>query len=102
MSMYLNSTKTLNELFTLTKTPEGTVSPATVTSSDEEIAKWVLNDEGTDSVFTALKEGKAKKPGISMCSAHIVLHQGGISLCPFAINKKHKRLGYAMVIQPLV
>lgn len=60
MSMYLNSTKTLNELFTLTKTPEGTVSPATVTSSDEEIAKWVLNDEGTDSVFTALKEGKAK------------------------------------------
>ncbi len=60
MNMFVNSTKALEDLYILTQTPEGIVSPAKVSSSDEEVAKWVKNEEGTDSVFTALKEGTAK------------------------------------------
>ena len=60
MSMFVNTSKNLNELYTLTSTPAGNVAPATVKSGDEEIAKWVVNEAGTDSVFTALKEGSTK------------------------------------------
>ena len=39
----------------------GTVQPATMKSSNEEVAKWVYtNEEKTDSVFTALKAGTTK------------------------------------------
>ena len=61
MNMFLNSSKTPRELYTLTSIPQGVVAPEiTITSSDEEIAKWVVNQESTDSVLTALKEGTAK------------------------------------------
>ena len=39
----------------------GTLQPATMKSSNEEVAKWVYTDEEkTDSVFTALKAGTTK------------------------------------------
>lgn len=60
MTMYVNESKTLDELYYITSIPEGTVDSISVKSSDTDIAAWVKNEEGTDSVFTALKEGKAK------------------------------------------
>ena len=65
--MYENTTKNLTDnqdfFYTLNQTPEGTIQPAQVKSSDEEIAKWIKIDEtnaNSDSLFTAVKAGKAK------------------------------------------
>ncbi len=36
------------------------IKPAQIKSADEEIAKWVKNEEGTDSTFTAVNPGMTK------------------------------------------
>lgn len=38
----------------------GTPQTAQIKSADEEIAKWIVNEEKTDSVFTAVNPGKTK------------------------------------------
>lgn len=65
--MYVDYTKSLatdeSFFYTLNQTPEGSIQPAQVKTSDEEIAKWVKIDEtnaNSDSLFTAVKPGTAK------------------------------------------
>lgn len=66
-SMLTHTSKTLPDFYTLNEneflgfsfTHDGGLA-VTMKSSDEEIAKWVKNEEGTDSVFTAQKEGTVK------------------------------------------
>ena len=64
-TMYEDYTKTLaaNEdfFYTLNQEPNGEMQSPAIKTSDEEIAKWVYTDDSqTDSVFTAVKAGKAK------------------------------------------
>ena len=65
--LYEDYTKSLTSnqdfFYTLNQTPEGDIQTAQVKTSDEEIAKWVKIDEtnvNSDSLFTAVKPGKAK------------------------------------------
>lgn len=63
-----NYTKHIQEdndfFFTLNGTPNGAVQPAQVKSADEEIAKWVIENEDNeqlkDSLFTPLNPGNTK------------------------------------------
>ena len=64
-TMYEDYTKTLaadeDFFYTLNQAPNGEMQPVAIKTSDEEIAKWVYTDDSqTDSVFTAVKAGKAK------------------------------------------
>lgn len=64
-TLYEDYTKTLatdeDFFYTLNQTPTGDIQSAAIKTSDEEIAKWVYTDDNqTDSVFTAVKAGKAK------------------------------------------
>lgn len=57
--MRVNTTKPSEQLYTISNLTTGTAGAPVFKSSDEEVAKWVQNEAGTDSTFTALKDGTA-------------------------------------------
>lgn len=58
--MKANTTKTSNQLYSVSNLTAGTDGSPVFKSSDKEVANWVKNEAGTDSTFTALKEGTSK------------------------------------------
>lgn len=58
--MKVNTTKTPEQLYSISNLTAGTAGAPVFKSSDKEIANWVKNEAGTDSTFTALKEGTSK------------------------------------------
>lgn len=58
--MKANTTKTSEQLYSISNLTAGTAGAPVFKSSDKEIANWVKNEAGTDSTFTALKEGTSK------------------------------------------
>ncbi len=57
--MRVNTTKPSEQLYIISNLTTGTAGAPVFKSSDEEVAKWVQNEAGTDSTFTALKDGTA-------------------------------------------
>lgn len=58
--MKINTTKASEQLYSISNLTAGTAGAPVFKSSDKEVANWVKNEAGTDSTFTALKEGTAK------------------------------------------
>lgn len=58
--MKANTTKTSEQLYSVSNLTAGTAGAPVFKSSDKEVANWVKNEAGTDSTFTALKEGTSK------------------------------------------
>ena len=58
--MKANTTKTSEQLYSISNLTAGTAGAPVFKSSDKEVANWVKNEAGTDSTFTALKEGTSK------------------------------------------